>query len=314
MSNTILETIRSKSEEIEYLEKALTKAFHYLDQYVYYFVKSQPNEKVATEMIIKSITERIYKLSKEISEILKDNARKEEIDMFAGNKNANESSTRSPDVWHNFYEKIKEVKIQNKNIQIINENMDSFNVDKIFQFYLDDVHSKPIFTAEESKGKCVDMHELFLSYLNYKEIKEYFKFNDYLSYLSNFDRFEIIDIQTKKKQYYKQYIKKIYDYLFNFYKRSFPLADINTVLDSITDQFEKAYEEGNIKGFTEIIQNMNLKEKSDCNGLYCVPCDKVFTNSSVLEYHNKGKTHIKNVSKHSNQLLPDIEVYELNKY
>lgn len=106
----------------------------------------------------------------------KDGLKKEEIDILAGNKNylqsnlslINTSSNRTPDVWYNFYEKIKESKIVNKNIpNDLNENVNS---EKLFNLTLDEIMERPIFTIEENRGKCVDMHEIFMNYMNLKKV------------------------------------------------------------------------------------------------------------------------------------------------
>jgi len=44
------------------------------------------------------------------------------------------------------------------------------NPDKIFQKALEEINNKSIFTAEESKGKCVDMHDIFLQFMNIKKV------------------------------------------------------------------------------------------------------------------------------------------------
>ena len=69
---------------------------------------------------------------------------KEESEILAGNKNYLESNLnlinhnftqnqRKPDVWYNFYQKIKEIKIINKRDLNSNETNDNINYEKIFK-------------------------------------------------------------------------------------------------------------------------------------------------------------------------------------
>ena len=132
-------------------------------------------------MMINKFTNEIKKFSKDLQIIFedKDNMKKEEIDILAGNKNFSDSSfsllkstnfnsNRTPDVWMNFYEKVKEVKYINRKIQ--NDFSDTINYEKMFNSTLDEINNKPIFSNEENKGKCVDMHGLYLMYLNLKKV------------------------------------------------------------------------------------------------------------------------------------------------
>jgi hypothetical protein len=128
--------------------------------------------------MIKKLTEDIQKKSKELLDLYydKDGLKKEEIDILAGNKNylqsnlslTHSNSNRTPDVWYNFYEKIKEAKIVNKNIT--NDMNENITADKIFDDILDDIMIKPLFSVEENKGRCFDLHEIFMIYMNLKKV------------------------------------------------------------------------------------------------------------------------------------------------
>jgi len=140
-------------------------------------------EKVNAEMLIKKIFQDIKKCSKELLDLYddKDGMKKEEIDILAGNKifydsnlslisNSNYNSNRTPDVWLNFYEKVKEVKFINRKILNNIELTEHINFEKIFIAALEEINSKPIFTAEENKGKCVDMHEIYQILMNLRKV------------------------------------------------------------------------------------------------------------------------------------------------
>jgi len=134
-------------------------------------------------MLIKKIFQDIKKCSKELLDLYddKDGMKKEEIDILAGNKifydsnlslisNSNYNSNRTPDVWLNFYEKVKEVKFINRKILNNIELTEHINFEKIFIAALEEINSKPIFTAEENKGKCVDMHEIYQILMNLRKV------------------------------------------------------------------------------------------------------------------------------------------------
>lgn len=84
--------------------------------------------------------------------------------------NSNHTSNRTPDVWLNFYEKVKEVKYINRKILNNNEFIEHINYEKIFTSSLEEINNKPIFSAEENKGKCVDLHEIYQKFMNLKKV------------------------------------------------------------------------------------------------------------------------------------------------
>jgi hypothetical protein len=139
-------------------------------------------------MMINKFIMEIKKASKDLLSLYedKDNLKKEEIDILAGNKNFSDSSfallknsnfnsNRTPDVWMNFYEKVKEIKFINRKID--NDFNDTINFEKMFNTTMDEISNKPIFSNEENKGKCVDMHEFYLIYLNLKKVIKKIKLN-----------------------------------------------------------------------------------------------------------------------------------------
>jgi splicing factor 3A subunit 3 len=342
MSNTILEMIRSKNEEIEHLEKALVKAIA--------FKENNSKERVTAEYIIKRFIEDIQKRSADLLDIYsdKDGLRKEEIDILAGNKNYLESNlnllnnqnlkstqSKAPDVWYNFYQKLREIKIMNKRNLNTNEVNENTNYEKLFNTALDELNSKSIFTSEENKGRCVDMNNLYLKYLNFKKLREpnFLPINDYLSFLSEFDKFYLIPLYVKKTNKYKEYISSIYDYLQDYFRKTNPLLDYSEIEVKIQDEFEKEWKEGTLFGWEKVIKSFkkdidNLlnndsfdENHKNANGntnnnnntsdelthnqnslgvidpLYCLACKKKFANISVFEHHKNGKTHLKNLEK-----------------
>jgi len=128
---------------------------------------------VTADLIIKRFIDDIKQRSKEILEIYTDSdgTRKEEIDILGGNKNLNpQDITRTPDVWNNYYDKIREIKVLNKNLHNSTELIENNTPEKIFNAVFEQITSKSIFSAEENKGKCVDMHDLFMNYQKLKKV------------------------------------------------------------------------------------------------------------------------------------------------
>ena len=145
-----------------------------------------------------------------------------------------------------------------------------------------------------------------------------------MTFLSEFYKFDKIPIYLKKHNNYREYLNTIYKYLKTFFEKSNPMLDINTILDSIDEEFEQSWKDGQIPGWeTYLKQLRNLQEETnikingletennleknlnlnsndnneDSNPLFCVACQKLFTNPSVFEHHKKGKNHIKNAVK-----------------
>ena len=234
MSNTILEQIRHKYEEIEQYEKAISKSLTYRD--------NNPNESIVSETIIKRCQDKIQQNSRDIIDLFEDKSEnfKQEKLIMTGNTdymnsklcllkptNINNCNNfysnllmkkRKADIWVNFYDKIKEIKILNKSGNDINH---STTGDKIFNNLLSEINLKTLFTNEENFGKCLDLHELYHEYINIPNIfnndiknknnsinsllnenmNEIAKF-DYLNYLKNLDNFKNISINIKKTDEY----------------------------------------------------------------------------------------------------------------
>ena len=170
MSNTILELIRHKYEEIEQYEKAISKSLGYRD--------NNPNESIVSETIIKKCQDKIQQNARDIIDLFEDKNEifKQEKLIMTGNLdylNSNLSllkpsnpninnnyygnlltKKRKSDIWVNFYDKIKEIKILNKSGNDINH---STTGDKIFNNLLSEINPKTLFTNEENFGKCLDL-------------------------------------------------------------------------------------------------------------------------------------------------------------
>ena len=341
MSNTILEQIRHKYEEIEQYEKAISKSLTYRD--------NNPNESIVSETIIKRCQDKIQQNSRDIIDLFEDkneNFKQEKLIMTGNvdymnsnlcllkptnlNKNNNYYSNllmkkRKADIWVNFYDKIKEIKMLNKSGNDINHSTTS---DKIFNNLISEINLKTLFSNEENFGKCLDLHELYHEYINIPNIfnnksnKEMTNNNniltnktmdniikfDYLNYLKNIDNFKNIPLKVKKTDEYIKYIKHLAQYLKTFFVKIYPLVNFNEIQDIIDSKFEADQEHLANKSI-----ELNEEEK-DNKELFCKICNKYFAKETLMDAHMKSKKHLKkvNLSKNNNN-INSINIQEKNK-
>ena len=323
MSNTILEQIRHKYEEVEQYEKVISKALTHRD--------NNPNESIVSETIIKRCQDKIQQNSRDIIDLFEDkseNFKQEKLIMTGNvdymnsnlcllrlaniNNNNNYYSNllmkkRKPDIWVNFYDKIKEIKMLNKSGNDINHSTTS---DKIFNNLISEINLKTLFTNEENFGKCLDLHELYHEYinipnifnsLNYREknndnknkillnenIDKINKF-DYLNYLKNIDNFKNIPLKLKKTKEYIIYIKHLTQYLKSFFVKIYPLVNFNEIQDIIDSKFEDDQE--HLENNKSIELNEEQNDKKD---FFCKICNKSFAKETLMDAHMKSKKHLK---------------------
>ena len=336
MSNTILEQLRHKYEEIEQYEKVISKSLTYRD--------NNPNESIVSETIIKRCQDKIQQNSRDIIDLFEDmneNFKQEKLIMTGNidymnsnlcllkpiniNNNNNYYSNllmkkRKADIWVNFYDKIKEIKMLNKSGNDINHSTTS---DKIFNNLISDINLKTLFTSEENFGKCLDLHELYHEYINIPNIfnssinnkklsntnrnqillnenmEDIIKF-DYLNYLKNIDNFKNIPLKIKKSEEYIKYIKHLAQYLKSFFVKIYPLVNFNEIQDIIDSKFEDDQE--HIDNNNKTIELKEEEEEHDKNQLYCQICNKSFAKETLMDAHMKSKKHLKklNASKNNN--------------
>lgn len=151
-----------------------------------------------------------------------------------------------------------------------------------------------------------------------------------MTFLSEFFKFENIPIHLKKQINYQEYLNSVYKYLKAFFEKSNPLLDINSILDCIDEEFEENWKEGKVSGWEDFLnqlrnvqqtldnptndENINIDNDNNTaknnnnssnnadNPLFCVICQKLFSNPSVFDHHKKGKVHIKNAEKLTAQI------------
>jgi len=221
-----------------------------------------------------------------------DGLKKDELSIISGQKSINPNN-KNPDIWHNFYEKVKEIKEYHKKFNVANLNIETHGPEWFLETVFDPPFKRPFFTGEENNGKYVDMHHLYLEFINLKKIKDSneYKIGDYLWYLQHFDQFHEIPYSLKEKEYkkYKRYLKNLVEYLRDFFRRTQPLTDFNIIEKQTKEDFEYRWKEGTVRGWDK-------KDLADVknNPLYCSACQKLFNNEHVFVNHFAGKKHQKN--------------------
>jgi len=272
-------------QDVETIEKAIAKQLLYKYE--------NPKDSVMAEHKIKNLIELMQKKSAEALTLFNDadGLKKEELKILDGSLSVNPD--RPPDVWTNFYEKLKGIKEYHKKYVLPGTLSKPRNVDYFIDNIFEPPFSKPAFTGEEANGKYVDMHHLYLEFTNLKKIKESgeYKIGDYLWYLQHFDQFHEIPYHLKDKEYkkYKRYLKNVVEYLKDFFKRTQPLTDFNVIDIQTKEDFEYRWKEGTVRGW----EKKDLKDVKS-NPLFCKACQKLFSNEHTYVNHFNGKKHQRN--------------------
>lgn len=159
-----------------------------------------------------------------------------------------------------------------------------------------------MFTGEEGFGRFFDLTMLHDEYLNLPGVKGVRKLT-YLQYLDNFDTFTQpkcpISRQDKKTEQYFAYVGSLAQYLESFLRRIKPLEDIEKLLHSFEEEFEKEWEEDKVPGWEKKQAQNNGTSNGPVTegtgeGVWCADCQKEFKNDNVYKAHLTGKKHVKN--------------------
>ncbi|MCJ1279873.1 hypothetical protein MMC21_007697 [Puttea exsequens] len=154
-----------------------------------------------------------------------------------------------------------------------------------------------MFTGEEAFGRFLDLTTLHEEYLNLPSIKRV----SYLQYLLMFDNFGPPHMNLKRADkntdQYFNYVGRLAEYLESFLRRTRPLEDLDKLFTSIDQDFEKAWEENTVPGWTADSHATGLTgpiTEGTGEGIWCADCLKEFKNDNVYKAHLGGKKHLKN--------------------
>ena len=160
-----------------------------------------------------------------------------------------------------------------------------------------------LFSGEEAFGKYFDLTASHEEYLNLPNVKHL----SYLQYLKLFDKFQPPQLPLKKAEKdnnrYFNYVGNLASYLQSFIRKTRPLDDLDKLFNSIESDFEKAWAEDSLPGWsvTDKSEMKGLVTEGTGEGIWCSDCQKEFKNDNVYRAHLSGKKHINNAkAKHSN--------------
>lgn len=159
-----------------------------------------------------------------------------------------------------------------------------------------------MFTGEEAFGRFFDLTMLHEEFLNLPGVKGVKKVS-YLQYLDVFDAFTPpkcnITRQDKMTEEYFSYVGSLAQYLESFLRRTKPLEDLDKLLKSFDEEFEKEWEEDKVAGWESVKASSSTSSgpvtEGTGEGIWCPECAKEFGNDNVYKAHLTGKKHIKAV-------------------
>ncbi|CAB4257201.1 similar to Saccharomyces cerevisiae YDL030W PRP9 Subunit of the SF3a splicing factor complex, required for spliceosome assembly [Maudiozyma barnettii] len=160
------------------------------------------------------------------------------------------------------------------------------------------LHINDIFNREEQYGEYMDLEPLHSEWVQASKNTEC----TLLQYLSQFECFMDKEEYLKKppmdrkSSRYMDFVKKLSLYIEGFFHRKYCIIDKTVATSHLQHDF-KDY----------------ISKPLDPNDtrLFCVVCSKHFKGEAVFENHTKGKPHLKQLNKRSEELFAE---YKLHKY
>ena len=135
----------------------------------------------------------------------------------------------------------------------------------------------------------MDLNEFLTTFNNFPWIQE--NPIDYFTYLNIAFKFSNI-LQGKGKEYL-DYLQKLYEYTTDFIRRSQPLFDLNSILNSFESVFNDKWEKGEFTTAAQpIVDGTTTNLHLFIDRTYCFDCRKKFAKSTVFNAHLKGKKHL----------------------
>ncbi|KAI9798659.1 MAG: hypothetical protein M1833_004648 [Piccolia ochrophora] len=278
----ILEEQRFLHEDLERLEQGVSDRVAEDPRHI--------RDRLARDHQISGFLERIHQQSKRLIDIYKDadGIRKREI-----------QSVSTGDPFEEFYKQLDDIKDFHRRYP--NEPVE--NLERAYKkkvpgegdIVISEVDN--MFTGEEAYGRFLDLTSLHEDYLNLPTVKRL----SYLQYLDAFDAFTPplcpIKRPEKTNDQYFTYIGRLAEYLEGFLKRTKPLEDLGKVFAGINSDFEKAWDAGEVPGWTKDSQPTGPVAPTALGGtgegIWCPDCEKEFTNENVYKNHLTGKKHVR---------------------
>ncbi len=279
-----------KLEEQRFLHEDLER----LEQGIAERVTDEPRhvrERLNRDHQIAGFLDRIQNQSKRLLDIYNDTdgGRSKEIQTI---------STGDP--FDEFYKQLDEIKSFHNRYP--NEPLE--NLEKAYKKKAP-VEGEPIvseidnmFMGEEANGRFLDLTGLHELYVNLPGIKR----PTYLQYLDIFDVFSppvcAIKRPDKMTDQFFGYVGELASYLESFMRRTRPLENVDQILKTWDEDFDKAWNENDIPGWALETGPAQVEH----TGHYCQDCEKEFASENVYNAHLKGKKHVRNAAARAERL------------
>lgn len=187
-----------------------------------------------------------------------------------------------------FYSQLKGLKDYHRRQPANVMAVDSIEIESILdRVKVSNNNLSSIFTGEERNGRFLDLYRIYDEAINFKTGENVLPL-DYLKFLQVFDRpADYIPESKRSSAAYSAYLDNLLSYLTDFVQRTRPISGLTEEETNL-----KELESRHSSEKDELLNSLG-DDTSNNNGLFCGPCDKLFTNASVFEAHFKGKKHIK---------------------
>eukprot|EP01095_Lingulamoeba_sp_RSL-Kostka_P009967 TRINITY_DN3499_c0_g1_i1.p1 TRINITY_DN3499_c0_g1~~TRINITY_DN3499_c0_g1_i1.p1 ORF type:complete len:493 (+),score=176.23 TRINITY_DN3499_c0_g1_i1:25-1503(+) len=295
---SLLERIRACHEDIERIENQMVESLiedpkthketidqtHYVDQMIDLIMKRK---------------EDLMKLYEDAEGMLK-----EEIESLTIDK--------EEDYEEKFYSKLKDItsyhakynvdiEIPQDRDYLPNKKKVNFTGEEKYGRYLDLHHFHDIFinlainrytnNDEKNKnGEEEDNNNNNIYAMDFEAIENEQPKIEYVKYLQNFYKFK--PFTKKKDKEYKKYLMELLEYLLDFLKRSQPLYDLSSAMNSIIEDFQRQWDDNTIRSWKDLNED-DKDEDIQNDPLFCQACNKLFKNANSFKYHLNGKKHKK---------------------
>ncbi|KAJ7178925.1 hypothetical protein C8R46DRAFT_1071897 [Mycena filopes] len=287
--DSVIEVQRQTHEEVERFERALYTLLS----------RNAPTHdlRVQTEHRAAQILDRISSRVTTLDAIYEDeDRRRAEIDVLSAPTQQNDLSE--------FYARL--VKIQEHHAKYPDSVPGGFdlelavlleehNQDGADEDFAEEDPISLLFSGEEAYGKYVDLYANHTAYNNLKNIGKrpgYLQYLDLLLLSQTGQVHRDLCKDTRFSKDFEVYIKNLHAYLLSFAKRTMPLVDIESQQREAADDFEKKWEEGEIKGWEENAPKAPANGK-ESTGIWCSACQKNYSKQTVYDAHLTSKKHLK---------------------
>ena len=155
-----------------------------------------------------------------------------------------------------------------------------------------------MFNSEESYGRFFDLMSFHNEYINLPVfLGSGHRRPNYLQYLDTFDVFVPPQCPLQRKDKlndgYFKYVTELASYLEAFMRKTKPLEDLPKLFNAFDREFEEAWEKQEVEGWKE---QQGSQTSPEGHSIWCVVCQKEFTNPNTYEHHIGSKKHIKNAA------------------